>query len=101
MEKRQAAKNRLLFLFSCLILAGEQENREAAMLYQISDGTVSVGGNVILRHIDFEIKGAEKIALVGRNGAGENHPAAPDCRGIVPGPGRQAPGAPAFCRTGG
>ena len=43
------------------------------MLYQISDGTVSVGGNVILRHIDFEIKGAEKIALVGRNGAGLHH----------------------------
>ena len=41
------------------------------MLYQISDGTVSVGGNVILRHIDFEIKGAEKIALVGPNGAGK------------------------------
>ena len=41
------------------------------MLYQITDGTVSVGGHVILSHVDFEIKGNEKIALVGRNGAGK------------------------------
>lgn len=41
------------------------------MLYQIQDGTVSLGGNRILSHIDFEIKGNEKIALVGRNGAGK------------------------------
>lgn len=41
------------------------------MLYQITDGTVSVGGYVILSHVDFEIKGNEKIALVGRNGAGK------------------------------
>lgn len=37
------------------------------MLYQITDGTVSAGGHVILSHVDFEIKGNEKIALVGRN----------------------------------
>lgn len=42
------------------------------MLYQIIDGTVSVGGNTVLSHIDFEIKGTEKIAVVGRNGAGKS-----------------------------
>ena len=41
------------------------------MLYQITDGTVSAGGHVILSHVDFEIKGNDKIALVGRNGAGK------------------------------
>ena len=35
------------------------------MLYQITDGTVRAGGNVILSHVNFEIKGNEKIALVG------------------------------------
>lgn len=41
------------------------------MLYQITDGTVTVGGVPILSHIDFEIRGDEKIAVVGRNGAGK------------------------------
>jgi len=41
------------------------------MLYQISDGSVSLGGNLVLSHIDFEIKGKEKIAVVGPNGAGK------------------------------
>jgi ATP-binding cassette subfamily F protein 3 len=41
------------------------------MLYSIKDGTVSVGGDRILSHVDFEIKGNEKIAVVGRNGAGK------------------------------
>ena len=41
------------------------------MLYQITDGTVSAGGHVILSHVDVEIKGNEKIALVGQNGAGK------------------------------
>ena len=41
------------------------------MLYQINDGTVSLGGNVILDHIDFEIRGTEKIAVAGANGAGK------------------------------
>ncbi len=41
------------------------------MLYQITDGSVSAGGTLILSHIDFEIKGNEKIAVVGRNGAGK------------------------------
>ncbi len=41
------------------------------MLYQMTDGTVSVGGQVILSHADFVIKGNEKIGLVGKNGAGK------------------------------
>ncbi len=41
------------------------------MLYQISDGSVSVGGNPILSHINFEIKGNEKIAVIGENGSGK------------------------------
>ncbi len=41
------------------------------MLYKITDGTVSLGGETVLAHIDFEIKGNEKIAVVGRNGAGK------------------------------
>ena len=41
------------------------------MLYQIKDGTVSAGGTLILSHIDFEIRGNEKIAVVGSNGAGK------------------------------
>ncbi len=41
------------------------------MLYRITDGTVSAGGRVILSHVDFEIKGKEKIAVVGKNGAGK------------------------------
>lgn len=41
------------------------------MLYQIVNGTISVGGKEILSHVDFEIKGKEKIAIVGRNGAGK------------------------------
>ncbi|MCI9635019.1 MAG: ABC-F family ATP-binding cassette domain-containing protein [Hungatella sp.] len=41
------------------------------MLYQIKDGTVSLGGIQVLSHIDFEIKGREKIGVVGINGAGK------------------------------
>ena len=41
------------------------------MLYQIVNGTVSAGGQPILSHIDFSIKGNEKVAAVGRNGAGK------------------------------
>lgn len=41
------------------------------MLYQIINGTISLGGQTILSHIDFEIKEKEKIALVGRNGVGK------------------------------
>lgn len=41
------------------------------MLYQIMDGTVSLGGAEVLSHIYFEIKGTEKIAVTGVNGAGK------------------------------
>ncbi len=41
------------------------------MLYEIRDGSVSRGGKTILSHFSFEIKGKEKIALVGRNGSGK------------------------------
>ncbi len=41
------------------------------MLYQIIDGTVTLGGEAVLSHINFEIHGTEKIAVVGRNGAGK------------------------------
>lgn len=41
------------------------------MLYQITEGTVSAGGNIILSHINFEIRGNEKIAVAGSNGAGK------------------------------
>lgn len=41
------------------------------MLYQIINGTVSLGGKEILSHLDFEIKGSEKIAVTGRNGVGK------------------------------
>ena len=41
------------------------------MLYQISNGTVLAGGQTILSHVDFYIKGKEKIAIVGKNGAGK------------------------------
>ena len=48
-----------------------QKTEEIKMLYQIIDGTVSAGGNLILSHINFEIRGNEKIAVVGSNGAGK------------------------------
>lgn len=41
------------------------------MLYQIKNGTVSVGAKTILSHVNFEIKGNEKIAVVGKNGVGK------------------------------
>ena len=41
------------------------------MLYEITKGSVSLGGETILDHIDFYIKGREKAALVGRNGSGK------------------------------
>ena len=39
------------------------------MLLQIHDGTLSAGSQTVLSHFDFEIRGQEKIALVGANGA--------------------------------
>jgi len=41
------------------------------MLYQISQGTKSFGTTEVFKNLQFEIKGNEKIALVGRNGSGK------------------------------
>lgn len=41
------------------------------MLYQISNGAVAFGDDVILHSIYFEIRNTEKIAIVGRNGCGK------------------------------
>lgn len=41
------------------------------MLYQISDGTLSFGDKVVLSHVNMEIKGSEKIGVVGPNGTGK------------------------------
>ena len=41
------------------------------MLYQISNGAVVFGDDVILHDINFEIRNTEKIAVVGRNGCGK------------------------------
>ena len=41
------------------------------MLYQINNGAVAFGDDVILHSIDFEIRNTEKIAIVGRNGCGK------------------------------
>ncbi len=41
------------------------------MLYEIKNGTVSLGGNEILSHFNFRMLDNEKIGIVGRNGAGK------------------------------
>ena len=41
------------------------------MLYQINNGAVVFGDDVILHDINFEIRNTEKIAVVGRNGCGK------------------------------
>ena len=41
------------------------------MLYQICNGAVELGSEIILKKINFEIRGTEKIAVVGRNGGGK------------------------------
>ncbi len=41
------------------------------MVYQIKNGSVEFGASLILRKINFEIRGNEKIAVVGRNGSGK------------------------------
>lgn len=41
------------------------------MFYQINNGAVAFGDDVILHSIDFEIRNTEKIAIVGRNGCGK------------------------------
>lgn len=42
------------------------------MNYRITNGAVSYGADTILEEINFEIKGTEKIAIVGRNGSGKS-----------------------------
>ncbi len=41
------------------------------MLYEVKNGTVSLGGNEILFHFNFRMVDNEKIGIVGRNGAGK------------------------------
>lgn len=41
------------------------------MLYQISNGAVELGAELILKKINFEIHDTEKVAVVGRNGSGK------------------------------
>ena len=42
------------------------------MLYRITDGTLAIGGENLLEHFDFEIKGRERIAITGPNGSGKS-----------------------------
>lgn len=41
------------------------------MLYQINNGAVELGSELILKKVNFEIRNTEKIAVVGRNGCGK------------------------------
>ncbi len=41
------------------------------MLYEVKNGTLALGGNVILSHFNFRMVDKEKIGIVGRNGAGK------------------------------
>lgn len=42
------------------------------MNYRITNGSVSYGAETILEEINFEVKGSEKVAIVGRNGCGKS-----------------------------
>ncbi len=42
------------------------------MNYRITNGAVSYGAETILEEINFEIKGRQKVAIVGRNGCGKS-----------------------------
>lgn len=42
------------------------------MNYRITNGSVSYGAETILEEINFEIKGKQKVAIVGRNGSGKS-----------------------------
>ena len=41
------------------------------MNYRITNGAVEFGAETILEEINIEIKDKEKIAIIGRNGAGK------------------------------
>ena len=55
------------------------------MLYRITDGTLAIGGENLLEHFDFEIKGRERIAITGPNGSGQDNVSSVDCRRTVSG----------------
>ena len=40
------------------------------MNFKITNGSVSYGADTIIENINFEVKGKEKVAIVGRNGCG-------------------------------
>ena len=42
------------------------------MNFRIINGSVSFGADTILEEINFEVKGKEKVAIVGRNGCGKS-----------------------------
>lgn len=42
------------------------------MNYRITNGSVSFGAETILEEINFEVKGKQKVAIVGRNGSGKS-----------------------------
>ena len=42
------------------------------MNYRITNGSVSYGAETILEEINFNVKGKEKVAIVGRNGSGKS-----------------------------
>ena len=42
------------------------------MNFRITNGSISFGAETILEEINFEVKGKEKVAIVGRNGAGKS-----------------------------
>lgn len=42
------------------------------MNYRITNGAVSYGAETILEEINFEVKGKQKVAIVGRNGCGKS-----------------------------
>ena len=41
------------------------------MNFRITNGSISFGADTILEEINFEVKGKEKVAIVGRNGSGK------------------------------
>ena len=46
--------------------------RKKYMNYRITNGSVSYGAETILEEINFEVKGKQKVAIVGRNGSGKS-----------------------------
>ena len=46
--------------------------REKKMNYTIVNGSVEFGAETILAEINFEVKGKDKVAIIGRNGVGKS-----------------------------